>query len=107
MEERVEEHKKITVQKVKDMIAKEIVMYQRMSNIQKSALTGDDLTRDCCKNMKKAHVRRLTGVKRGSEDLYEEDGRLKDPGRWDFRAALFEAVAKVRDQKEHAVFNLD
>ena len=86
LENRVAQKKKQTVKKIRAVKLKEIDKYQRISNIQRSGYT--DPTRPCCVSMQTAHVRMMTGAKKGTEDLYDADGQLKDAGKWDYRAAL-------------------
>lgn len=57
--------------------------------------------------MQTAHVRMLTGAKKGNESMYDADGHLKDPGKWDYRVALQAAAAKVRANEQRPVFHFD
>jgi len=101
----VAQKKKQTVKKIGAVKLKEIDKYQRIAQIQRSGYT--DPTRPCCVSMQAAHVRMVTGAKKGNEDMYDGDGQLKDPGKWDYRAALQAAAAKVRGNEQRPVFHLD
>lgn len=90
-----------TVKKIGEVQKKEMDFYQKINWMCRSG--SQNPKRNCCKSLRSALIRQ------GSQDEkdLDEEGMVKDEGRWDYKSGLVALERRIKDRDVKPIFNLD
>jgi len=92
-----------------DVRTKEIDTYRRINELCRSGMLNP--RRDCCKSLRNTLIRLMVtskeGTKPASLDEFDDDGAIKDDGKWDYKRSLGEIASKIKHHEVAPIFNFN